>query len=131
MCDHVENGVAFERRIEQFELLLKPLGQVLIDEMNKAVDTPFFLVAGGDFIEPLKGKFDLLRIGKFSSGEFFHQRPFLEKLCARPGARSFFLGGYGGINFAKSRQISPNFSPSTYLLIFNVLVTFPNPKIES
>ena len=131
MCNHVERGVAFERRIEQFELLLKPLGQALIDETNETADTPFFLEAGGDFIEPLKSKFGLLRIGNFHSGDFFHQRPFLEKLCARPGARSFFLGGYGGINFAKSRQISPNFSPSTYILIFNELATFPNPKTES
>ena len=97
--------MTFERKIEQIELLLKPLGEVLIDEMDKAVDALFFLVAGGDFIEPLKSKFDLLRIGKFSSGGFFHQRPFLEKLCARPGARSFFLGGYGGKNSAKLRKV--------------------------
>jgi len=78
--------VTFERRIEQFKLLLKPLGEVSINEMNEAVDTPVFLAAGDDFIEPLKSKFDLLRIGNFHSGYFFHQRPFLEKLCARPGA---------------------------------------------
>ena len=88
--------MTFERRIEQFKLFLKPLGQVLIDETNEAVDTPFFLVAGGDFVEPLKSKFDLLRIGNFHSGDFFHLRPFLGKLRARPGARSFSLGGYGG-----------------------------------
>ena len=123
--------MTFERRIEQFELLLKPLGQALIDEVNETVDTPFFLVAGGDFIEPLKSKFDLLRIENLHSGDFFHQRPFLEKLCARPGARSFFLGGYGGINFAKLRQTSPKTSPTIYVLIFNVLNTFPNPKTES
>ena len=52
-------------------MLLKPLGEVLIDEMNEAVDTPFFLVAGGDYIEPLKSKFDLLRIGKFSTRRVF------------------------------------------------------------
>ena len=98
--------MTFERRIEQFKLLLKPLGQVLIDEVNETVDTPLFLVAGGDFIEPLKSKFDLLRIGNFHSGDFFHQRPFLEKLCARPGARSFFLGGMGEKLRKTSRKIS-------------------------
>jgi hypothetical protein len=46
--------VTFERGIEQIELLLKPLGQALIDETNEAVNTPLFLVAGGDFIEPLR-----------------------------------------------------------------------------
>ena len=76
MRNDVENGVTFERRIEQIELLLKPLGQALIYETNEAVDTPLFLVAGGDFIEPLKSKFDLLRIGKFSSGDFFIVDPF-------------------------------------------------------
>jgi len=72
-------------------------------ETNETVDTPLFLVAGGDFIEPLKSKFDLLRIGNFHSGDFFHRRPFLEKLCA-PWRAKFFPRGYGGINFAKSRQ---------------------------